>query len=154
MHERFGETGIDTRFILSLFFLLFFVKKKKKKKKNPIGLETLVSLLSSNRQLWDDPKLRLDKTIWPKLISWIGSSGVGRDLAFVLPLLATAPSPTSFGPSLSKFVDSLFAAFMKAADANKVRSLAAEVSFLGEWMLCFSFKKQYFIFYWKRFLVT
>jgi hypothetical protein len=90
------------------------------------GLETLVALLSSSKSLWEDAKLRLDKSLWTKLMVWIGNGG-GRDLGFVLPLLATVPKDSCFGPSLPKFVDALTAAFVKAADANKVRALAAEV---------------------------
>lgn len=86
-----------------------------------------MSLLSSNRQLWEDPKVRLEKVLWPKLFSWLSASN-GRELAFVLPLLATAPTSSAFGPSVAKFVDLLAAAFLKAADSNKVRALAAEVT--------------------------
>ncbi len=95
------------------------------------GLETLVAVLSSDKALWEPAKLRPEKNVWPKLNAWIASgSARAAELAYVLPLLAAAPASSSLcanAAGLPKWLDALAAAFWKAAEANKVRILAAEV---------------------------
>ena len=95
------------------------------------GLETLVTVLASDTALWEPARLRPEKNVWPKLNAWLASGGARVvHVGFVLPLLAAAPSAASLcaNPAgLPQWTDALGSAFRKAAEANKVRTQAAEV---------------------------